>query len=392
MRRTRSYLRALIDIRFYSTLLMHVRATFGRLLADYQTNLEAGKERSPAKARLRLRKDIFVSDYRNLVVGEAAEIDRDVRIVFPSGDDNDDRTNITLGNHIFLGRGVSLGVLRGNRISIGDYTTINDNCVILGDVSLEKYCTLSLNIFISSGNHYATLFPHWLIKDQDAFVHNSAEHLDRHSSPVHIEEDCWLGWGVFVKRGVYIGRGAVIGAYSVVTRDVSPYSVQVGAPNREIARRFDFRPPRELHATCENDWPYFYAGFSMRQNDIAVSRKKNLLLAGARVRCMLEGGPFDTLFISGELNDEIEQLRLAVACNGVPLGEIVLKERKFREELEVKTQAWENPITGIPSVLCNYNEIELRVVPLEDHEPVAGDSHYGITSISIRPKMAPVTG
>jgi acetyltransferase-like isoleucine patch superfamily enzyme len=382
--RTRRYLRALIDPRFYSTLLAHVRRSLAGVFTDYLRNLDANDEQSEVETRLRLREDLYISDYKNLVVGEKVEIDRDVRIVFPDGAGNDRRTRITLGNHTYIGPRVSLGVLQGNRITIGDYTTINDNCVILGDVCLERYCTLSLNIFISSGNHYAKLFPSWLIKDQDAFVQAHPEHLSKHSNPVHIEEDCWLGWGVFVKQGVYIGRGAVIGAYSVVSRDVPPYSVQVGAPNKQIGTRIDFKPSKELQAANESHWPYFYAGFAMRQDDIAVSRPKDLLFAGERVRFMLAGGPFDILKIRGELSEQIQQLTLGVACNGVTIGEILLPAGKFQKELEVSAQIWKRKSPAIPSVLRDYNEIELQVLPGDDLEPALGGRYYyGVTSISI---------
>ena len=52
-----------------------------------------------------------------------------------------------------------------------------------------------------------------------------------------IEDDVWLGMGVRVMDGVRIGRGSVVGANSVVTRDVPPYSVAVGAPARVIRKR-----------------------------------------------------------------------------------------------------------------------------------------------------------
>ncbi len=39
--------------------------------------------------------------------------------------------------------------------------------------------------------------------------------------------------------GVKIGDGSIIAAYSVVTRDVEPYSVVGGNPARFIKKRFD---------------------------------------------------------------------------------------------------------------------------------------------------------
>lgn len=41
-----------------------------------------------------------------------------------------------------------------------------------------------------------------------------------HSSPVVIEDDVWISFGVTILRGVHIGAGSVISAGSVVTKDV----------------------------------------------------------------------------------------------------------------------------------------------------------------------------
>jgi len=57
-----------------------------------------------------------------------------------------------------------------------------------------------------------------------------------------IGDDAWLGFGVVVLDGVKIGNGAVIGAGSVVTRDVPPETIAVGAPARVVKRRRDLQP------------------------------------------------------------------------------------------------------------------------------------------------------
>lgn len=52
--------------------------------------------------------------------------------------------------------------------------------------------------------------------------------------PVILEENVWLGARVIVLPGVTIGAGSAIGAGSVVTRDIPPRSLAVGAPARVI--------------------------------------------------------------------------------------------------------------------------------------------------------------
>lgn len=53
-------------------------------------------------------------------------------------------------------------------------------------------------------------------------------------APIHIQDGVHVGIGSIIMPGVTIGEGAVIGAGSVVTRDIPPYCVAVGAPAKVI--------------------------------------------------------------------------------------------------------------------------------------------------------------
>jgi acetyltransferase-like isoleucine patch superfamily enzyme len=55
---------------------------------------------------------------------------------------------------------------------------------------------------------------------------------------VVVESDVWIGYGAIVLSGVHLGRGSIVAAGSVVTKDVSPYSIVGGNPAKEIGRRF----------------------------------------------------------------------------------------------------------------------------------------------------------
>ena len=54
-----------------------------------------------------------------------------------------------------------------------------------------------------------------------------------------IGNDVWIGRESIIMPGGKIGDGAIIAAYSVVTKDVEPYSVVGGNPARFIKKRFN---------------------------------------------------------------------------------------------------------------------------------------------------------
>ena len=54
-----------------------------------------------------------------------------------------------------------------------------------------------------------------------------------------IGNDVWIGRESIIMPGVKIGDGAIIAAYSVVTKDVEPYSVVGGNPACFIKKRFN---------------------------------------------------------------------------------------------------------------------------------------------------------
>ncbi len=181
---------------------------------------------------------------------------------------------LMLGDGCWLGCYVVLDPL--GRINVGHYTSIQDRCILIGDVTLGSYCTLAPNVYISSGRHYFELQPAELIKDQDRHVAQDKALSAAHSKPVLVEEDCWLGINAVVMSGVTIGKGAVVGANSVVTKDVAPYTVVAGAPAKPIKKRLDFIPPQSISYDDPDSWPYFYAGFEVSK----AGREKYLEYGG----------------------------------------------------------------------------------------------------------------
>jgi len=56
------------------------------------------------------------------------------------------------------------------------------------------------------------------------------------TNAVIIEDNVWLGTKVTVLKGVRIGKGSVIGAGAVVTKNIPPNCLAVGAPARVIKK------------------------------------------------------------------------------------------------------------------------------------------------------------
>ena len=288
-----------------------------------------------------------------------------------------DETGIYLGEATYVGRRARMEIETGNRIEIGAYSRINDNCALHGDVRISRHCLLASNIHISSGTHQFRHRPTWLIADQDAEV---AAHPDASvGAPVVIEEDCWIGWGVVILAGVYIGRGAVVGANAVVTRDIAPYSVHGGVPNRQISARLSFQPPTEVVAANDDHWPYFYSGFGLRRRENSEAQAAGLLLAQPKSRIVLAGGEAQQIRFRGSRHRTSQPLRIHVALNGANLGVLEITEDDFDESLALGSA---QPCDGksLPAPLREFNVVDLR---LDGGEDPPREAAFGLSLVSL---------
>lgn len=160
---------------------------------------------------------------RNLHLGKSCFIDDFVTIYSePDGE-------VWLDESVRIYRGTIIEVGQGGKVSIGQYS------------SVQAYC--NLNSYIG----HIRIGRQVMVGPQCGFVayQHSIEDVSRPISEqvltskgdIVIEDDVWLGMGVKVMDGVCIGQGAVVGANAVVTKDIPPYSIAVGAPARVIRKR-----------------------------------------------------------------------------------------------------------------------------------------------------------
>ncbi len=200
---------------------------------------------------LRLYKQIEVHNSKNIYFGKGYQLGTGSILNAQAG-------KIFLGKNVRIGKYSELVAAKNSEVQIKDASTLYSNCKILGKVTIERYCVLATNIYMSSGNHFAFEHPELLIRVQDKIVRK--KHTDI-NQPIHIHEDVWIGNGVFISQGITIGRGAVIGAGAIVTKNILPYQVVVGNPAKPIKNRLEFSPPSEINALNQLHHPYFYQGF-----------------------------------------------------------------------------------------------------------------------------------
>lgn len=108
----------------------------------------------------------------------------------------------------------------------GGELEIGDNVFINYGVSISAHQRVHIGNRCQIGN--------WSILMDNDYHATTDAHKPSASAPIILEDEVWLGARVIVLKGVTIGHGAVIGAGSVVTRDVPPRTLAVGAPARVV--------------------------------------------------------------------------------------------------------------------------------------------------------------
>ncbi len=101
------------------------------------------------------------------------------------------------------------------RVSIGNYVLIREECYLDPDVSINDYCTLSRGVKIITNGH----------------VPGSMEYF---SKGVVIERYAWIGAYAMIMPGVTIGEYSVVAPGAVVTRDVPTCTMVGGVPAKFI--------------------------------------------------------------------------------------------------------------------------------------------------------------
>lgn len=142
--------------------------------------------------------------------------------------------------------------IKNPNIIVGDFTYIadsefeshvthhyewNSDKLIIG-----KFCQIAAGVeFVMNGaNHQmnaVSTFPFYTLEGWD--MESPAKSDMPFKGDTIIGNDVWIGQNAVILPGVHIGDGAIIGANSIVGKNVSPYTIVVGNPAKEIRKRFD---------------------------------------------------------------------------------------------------------------------------------------------------------
>lgn len=150
-------------------------------------------------------------------------------------------------------------VVKAPNVQIGDYTYYDDstaptdfeknnilfNYPEFGEkLIIGKFCQIAsgTKFIMGPANHRlcsVTTYPFNVFGG--AFTENTPDHVSQlpHKGDTVVGNDVWFGRESVIMPGVKIGDGAIIAAYSVVVKDVEPYTLVGGNPARFIKKRFN---------------------------------------------------------------------------------------------------------------------------------------------------------
>ena len=136
-------------------------------------------------------------------------------------------------------------------IELGDYSRIDDFCVISGRVSIGKYCHITPMCLIAGGepgvflSDFCTLaYGVKVFSQSDDY---SGSSLTNSNIPrkckseifesVFLRKHVIVGAGSIVFPGVEVSEGCSVGAMTLVNKSTRPWGIYVGNPARRVKER-----------------------------------------------------------------------------------------------------------------------------------------------------------
>jgi acetyltransferase-like isoleucine patch superfamily enzyme len=119
------------------------------------------------------------------------------------------RENVTIGRGTIVGRGVT----------VENFCTVGRFCKLESECYITAYSVLEDRVFVAPG----------VVTSNDNFVGRTNERF-KHFKGVTVRRGGRIGAGSVILPGLTIGEDGLVAAGSVVTRDVPPRTIVMGAP------------------------------------------------------------------------------------------------------------------------------------------------------------------
>ena len=144
------------------------------------------------------------------------------------------KTNIIIGKNTQIYGSIFVYPYSG-KVTIGDNCSLGELSRIVSseDILIGNRVLIAHNVNIFDNNSH----PKDANLRHEDFINNytlGIKKYDLNSKKIIIEDDVWIGFNSIILKGLTIGEGAIIGAGSVVTRNVPPWTINVGNPLRSI--------------------------------------------------------------------------------------------------------------------------------------------------------------
>ena len=147
-------------------------------------------------------------------------------------------------------------VITNPNITVGDYTYYDDfenvlnfeknvkyHFDFIGDkLIIGKFCMIASDVqfIMNGGNHMTESISAYPFA---VFGNGWEGAMEGKTYPTKgdtvVGNDVWIGHHAVIMPGIQIGHGSMIGSYSVVTKNVEPYTIVGGNPAKQIRKRYN---------------------------------------------------------------------------------------------------------------------------------------------------------
>ena len=147
------------------------------------------------------------------------------------------------GKSVNIQSGVTIWDL--NNISLGDSVNIMANSYIYandnGKLKIGSNFSANNGVYIGAAFGETVIGDNVCVGPYTDHAHFSVDIPMREQGHIGgkiiIEDDVWIGANCTVLKNVRIGKGSIVAAGCVVTKDVEPYTIVGGVPNKFIKKR-----------------------------------------------------------------------------------------------------------------------------------------------------------